>query len=191
MITIQKAQKFCLALAAIAFAVGLYAGFTEGKLDAERLAWLLSSTRTEPAGTLWPETVTWWFVSRLQHYAFLVGLEAVGGYLVLEFIGRPWLYQLYVPTVAVGSVAFCVGVDHPSMNIAALVMLMGPVGILGTGWLNGFGAVGSLIVSAPLLLSARAASGKSRRNFLILFAVLWLLMGLVTAFHFALINIGV
>ena len=110
------------------------------------------------------------------------GTSAAGGFLMLDFDGRAWPYRLYVPAIFVSAVAAW-ATDIYMTTSASLLLLLGPVGALGTGWLDNFktGCIAVLIASVPLFLSARASSGVAGSIYLIMFAVLWLSMGVVTA----------
>lgn len=182
MITVRNAQILCLALVAIALAVGLYAAFTAGRLEAELLEWLRSQTPPDSGMTAFSTTPDLTLFDRLQLYAFFSTLVAAGGFLVLDFNGRAWPYRLYVPAVAVGAVAAW-AVEIYMTTSASLLLLLGPAGALGAGWLDNFktGTIGVLIASVPLFLSARASSRIAGSIYLIVFALLWLSMGVVTA----------
>ena len=191
MITVRNAQQLCLALAATSLAVGLYAAFTAGQLEAELLESLRSQTPTDPGEIFFFTTPELRFFNRLQHSAFLSALIAAGGFLVTDFNARSWPYRLYVPAVAVSAFAAWANGGINVTTSAYLVLLLGPVGALGAGWMDNFktGGIGVLIASVPLYLSARAGSRIARTIYLILFAVLWLSLGVVTAFFFGLIEV--
>lgn len=187
---IRNGQILCLALAAISLAIGLYAAFTSGQLEAELLDGLRSQSPSDPGVALFSTTPGLRFFHRLQHYAFLTALATAGGFLVLDFNARAWPYRLYVPAIAVSSFAAWAG-DIYATTSSSLVLLLGPVGALGAGWIDNFkvGTLGLLIVSVPLYLSARAGSPGTRTAYLSLFAVLWLSMSVVTALFIGLIDI--
>ena len=190
MMTIRNAQKLCLALAAISLAVGLYAAFTAGQLEAELLDRLRAQGPSDPGIALFSSTPSLRFFQMLQHHAFLTALVTAGGFLVLDFNARAWPYRLYVPAIALSSFAAWAG-DIYMTTSASLVLLLGPVGALGAGWIDDFkvGSLGLLIVSVPLYLSARAGSPGTKFAYLSLFAVLWLSMGVVTALFIGFIDI--
>ena len=190
MMTIRNVKKLCLALAAISLAIGLYAAFTVGQLEAELLDRLRSQSPTDPGiAVLWTSPGLMFF-HRLQHHSFLTALVASAGFLVLDFNARAWPYRLYVPAIAVSSFAAWAG-DFYMTTSASLVLLLGPVGALAAGWIDNFkvGSLGLLIVSVPLYLSARASSLGTRATYLSLFAVLWLSMSIVTALFIGLVDI--
>ena len=180
--TVRNAQILCLAIVAITLAAGLYAAFTAGRLEAELLDWLRSQTPPDSGLTAFSTTPDLAFFDRLQLYAFFSTLVAAAGFLVLDFNERAWPYRLYVPAVAVGAVAAWV-TDIYGTTSAFLLLLLGPVGALGAGWLDNFktGTIGVLIASVPLFLSARASSRIAGLTYLIVFALLWLSMGMMTA----------
>ena len=176
MLATEKAQGICLTLAAIGLVVALYAVWMGGQLENERLAWLLSDTRTGPPGMLWPDSVRQWSFGRLEYFAFLYALLAVGAFLILYFMGRPWPYQLFVPAVVVGAViAHFISIS--TYMSSALTLFLGPlIGIgFGFGWFMRMGSIGLLITTVPMILSARSVSRKVRVSYLVLFAVLWTL----------------
>lgn len=181
--TVRNAQILCLAIVAIALAVGLYAAFTAGRLEAELLDWLRSQTPSDSDMMALSTTPDLAFFDRLQLYAFFSTLVAAGGFLVLDFNERAWPYRLYVPAVAVGAVAAWATEIYMSTS-ASLLLLLGPVGALGAGWMDNLktGTIGVLIASVPLFLSARASSRMAGLTYLIVFALLWLSMGVMTAF---------
>jgi len=183
MISVRNVQILCLAIVAIALAVGLYAAFTAGRLEAELLDWLRSQTPPDSGLTAFSTTPDLAFFDRLQLYAFFTTLVAAGGFLVLDFNERAWPYRLYVPAVAVGAIAAWAAEIYMSMS-ASLLLLLGPVGALGAGWMDNLkaGTIGVLITSVPLFLSARASSRTAGLTYLIVFALLWLSMGVMTAF---------
>lgn len=182
MIPVRYAQPICLALAAIALAAGFYAAFTAGQLEAELLERLRSQSPPDSGLTILATTPELTFFNRMQLYAFLSALVTAGGFLVLEFNKRPWPYRLYVPAVGVGAFAAWAGEIYVTTS-ASLVLLLGPAGALGAGWMDNFktGTIGVLIASVPLFLSARAGSRIAGTINLIVFALLWLSMGVVTA----------
>ena len=188
--TIRNAQKLCLALVAISLAIGLYAAFTAGQLEAELLERLRSQSSSDPSITLFSGSPGMMFFHGLQRYGFLTALISAGGFLVLDFNGRAWPYRLYVPVIAVSSFAAWAGNVYMTMS-ATLVLLLGPVGAIGAGWIDNFkvGSLGLLIVSVPLYLSASAGSLGTRTAYLSLFALLWLAMGIVTALFTGFIEI--
>ena len=179
-----------MALATISLTVGLYAAFIAGQLEAELLDWLRSQTSPNSGMTAFSTTPDLAFYNRLQLYAFLSSLITAGGFLILDFNGRAWPYRLYVPTVAVGTVTVWAGELYWTAY-ASFVLLLGPVGALGAGWMDNFktGSVGVLIATVPLVLSARAHSRIARTIYLIVFAVLWLSTGVVTALFIGYIDL--
>ncbi|MCY3790061.1 MAG: hypothetical protein OXH63_14875 [Gemmatimonadetes bacterium] len=118
----------------------------------------------------------------LEYYAFLFTLLSVGGFLVLYFIGRPWPYQLYVPAVVAGTViSQFMGLPRSP----AIILLLGPLLGIGVRFWVRMGSVGLLIATVPLVLSARSTSRWAQFGYLILFAVVWVLAGLVSGYFIA------
>lgn len=186
-LTTEKAQRICLVLAAIACVIAFGAGFVENRLDDERLAWMLSDTRTGPPGMLWPGMPKLWLFGRLVFFAFLYTLIAVGGFLILNFVGRPWPYQLYVPACATGA-ALAHSTNFYTVDFGvALIFALGP--LVCFTWGGGLplvaGSMGLLVATVPLFLSARTSSREVRLVFLLMFAALWLLGGFVQGFFVA------
>ena len=181
--SVRNAQILCLAIVAITLAVGLYAAFTAGRLEAELLDWLQSQTPPDSDVTAFSTTPDLAFFNRLQLYAFFSTLVSAGIFLVLDFDERAWPYRLYVPAVAVGAVAAWAADIYISTS-ASLLLLLGPVGALGAGWMDNLktGTIGVLLTSVPLFLSARASSRIAGLTYLIVFVLLWLSMGVMTGF---------
>ena len=152
-------------MAAIAFAIGL----------------LAASIAALP----WSESARLWLEYGIKVSAFRFGVGAVGGYLVLEFMGRPLPYRFFVPLVAVGAVVayvfLAITSEISSPIFGVLMLALGPVGGIAMGWFATSGSIGLLVAAVLLVLSARTESRTYRVYFLFLFGVLWLMTGLVTA----------